>query len=254
MSRASRLLPLAVFLLGVVPMLRAAEPAAGAAGSIRARLVLGGAGWFTNPSFGDTRQFEAYAETATVHSSYAAKTGFGPDLAVQVSLYKGFGVLVGYSLTSRSQDGRFDAQLPHPLYLDRPRSLSGDVTGTKYREGAVCLDLAFAHGNARVDWGLFAGASLFQVQADLLDRLNYTDSYPYDEVTLASAPTRRAKASPTGFNVGGRLDYRIGRHFGAGVLLRYSVGSVKLRATPDATEASFDAGGFQAGAGLRLYF
>ena len=254
MNHSSRLLALTLLgLTAAAPCLHAAEPA-NAPAPDRVRVVLNGAVWFTNPSFADTRQYTEYAETTTVHTSYSVKTGFGPDLAVQLSLYRGLGVLVGYSLTSRNEDGHFDAQVPHPLYLDRPRSLSGDLTGYKYKEGAVYLDLALAGTSGRVDWGLFAGATLFQVEADLLDRLAYHDTYPYDDLTLASAPARRVKASPAGVNVGGRLDYRLGRTFGLGVQLRYSTGSVKLRATPDATQASFNAGGLQAGAGLRLYF
>ena len=41
--------------------------------------------------------------------SYSTKTAFGPDVAVQLSLVRGFGVLVGYSFASRSESGSFDA-------------------------------------------------------------------------------------------------------------------------------------------------
>jgi hypothetical protein len=240
--------------LAATPSLQAAEPAAQPLPSPRVRVVLNGIGAFTNLSFGDTRQYAEYAETTSVSTSYSMKTAFGPDVAVQLSLFRGLGVLVGYSLASRSESGRFEASRPHPLYLNRPRSLSGELTGYKYKEGALQLDLAYGRGSGRLDWSLFAGASVFQVEADLLNQLTFTDTYPYDELTLASAPATRIKASPTGFNVGGRLDYRFGRTFGAGVLVRYSTASVKLRANPDASEVSFDAGGLQAGAGLRLYF
>ena len=56
--------------------------------------------------------------------------------------------------------------------------------------------------------------------------------------------------------MGGRLDYRFGRsrRFGAGVQVLYSTASAKPKAGPDATEASFDAGGLSVGAGLRVYF
>lgn len=246
---------LALLLLAAgVPALHAAETPAQALPQPRVRLVLNGAGSFSSASFSDSRKYIEYAENSTVGTSYSTQTGFGPDLALQVSLYRGLGLLVGYSLAKRSEDGSFDASRPHPLYLARPRSLSGELSGYDYKEGAVHLDLAFARGAGRLDWSLFAGASLFQVEADLLDQLTYKDEYPYDELSLASAPARTVKASPTGWNAGGRLDYRFGRRFGAGLLLRYSTAKVKLRATSDATEASFDAGGLQAGAGLRLYF
>ena len=80
--------------------------------------------------------------------------------------------------------------------------------------------------------------------------------YPYDELTITSTPSTTVKESPTGFNVGGRLDYRFGasRRFGAGVQVLYSSASVKLKAEPAATDATFDAGGLSVGAGLRVYF
>lgn len=256
MNRPSTLLALtALALAAASPAVRAAEPARPEpARPDRVRVVVNGAGWLKSLSFGDTRQYPEYAETTTVHSSYAVKSGFGFDLAVQLNLYRGLGVLVGYSSSSRNESGTFDAQVPHPLYLDQPRSLAGELTGYRYREGAIPLDLAFSHGGGRVEWTLFAGATLFRVEADMLDRLSYNQQYPYDTLTLAAAPARRVKASPTGFNVGGRLDYRFGRSFGLGVQLGYSAASVKLRATTDASQASYDAGGLQAGAGLRLYF
>jgi hypothetical protein len=79
----------------------------------------------------------------------------------------------------------------------------------------------------------------------------YTTSCP-------SPPPRptTVKLSPTGLNGGGRLDYRFGRsrRFGAGVQVLYSTASVKLKAEPAASEASFDAGGLSVGDGVRSYF
>src|SRR5512140_3075210 len=199
--------------LAAAPPLHAAEPSGQPLPAPRVRVVLNGIGCFTNPSFGDTRQYAEFAETTSVSTSYATKTAFGPDVAVQLSLVGGLGVLAGYSFASRSESGSFDASRPHPLYLNRPRTLSGELTGYDYREGALHLDLAYGGGSGRLDWSLFAGASLFRVEADLLSQLAFTDPYPYDELTLAAAPATRVKATPTGFNVGGRLDYRLGRTF-----------------------------------------
>jgi hypothetical protein len=80
--------------------------------------------------------------------------------------------------------------------------------------------------------------------------------YPYDELSITSTPSTTVKQSPTGLNIGGRLDYRFGssRRFGAGVMVRYGSASVSLKAEDAATEATFDAGGLEVGAGLRIYF
>ncbi len=234
---------------------RAAEPPAPGPPPDRFTIALDGAFWPAKASFGDTRQYPEYAETTSVSTSYAQSgAGFGPDLSAQVRLFRDFGLQVGYSHTSRDETGHFDAQRPNPLYLNRPRSLSGDLSGYQYQESALHLDLAFARASGKLVWSLFAGVTRFQVEADLLDHLAFNDTYPYDTLTLAAAPAKRVKQSPTGFNLGGRLDYRFARNFGAGVQLRYSSASVKLQATPDATQVSFDAGGLQLGAGVRLYF
>ncbi len=234
-----------------------AKPAAPApAVPARFRLVLNAAFWPTKTSFSDSRTFTEYAEQTTIHTSYEAGTSFGPDAAVQASLYRGFGLLVGYSHSSRDVTGNVDVSRPHPLYLNRPRSASAEISGYSLSEGAVHLDLAYARAAGHLDWALFAGVSLFQVEVDLLQQPTYDDVYPYDELTITATPTTTVKQSPTGFNVGGRLDYRFGRsrRFGAGVQVLYSKASVKARAVPEATEATFDAGGLSIGGGLRVYF
>jgi hypothetical protein len=222
----------------------------------RVRLVLNGSVWLARPSFSSSQAFTEYAEETTIRASYDTKTGIGPDGAVQVRLFRGLGILVGYSHVSRDLAGKVDVTRPHPLYLNRPRTASADISGYKYTEGALHLDLSYARAAGHFDWALFAGATLFQVKADMLQRPVYDDTYPYDELTIRGTPGASVKNSPTGFNVGGRLDYRFGasRRFGAGVQLLYSRASAKLKATPDAAESSFDAGGLQVGGGLRLYF
>ena len=68
----------------------------------RFRLVLNASFWPTKTSFSDSRTFTEYAEQTTIHTSYEAGSGFGPDAAVQVSLFRGLGLLVGYSHFSRA--------------------------------------------------------------------------------------------------------------------------------------------------------
>jgi hypothetical protein len=237
-----------------------ARPAAPAAAPARVpdrfRLVLNASFWPTKTSYSDSRTFTEYAEQTSIRTSYEASTGLGPDVALQVSLFRGLGVLVGYSHASRDVTGHVDVSRPHPLYLNRHRSASSEISGYGLTEGAVHLDLAYARAVGHLDWALFAGATLFQVEADLLDRPTYDDVYPYDELAITGTPKTTVEESPTGFNVGGRLDYRFGqaRRFGAGVQVLYSRASVKLKAEEAATDASFDAGGLSVGAGLRVYF
>ena len=233
-----------------------AKPAAPAHAPDFIRIVLNASFWPAKTTFSDSRTFTEYAEQTTIRASYEAGSGFGPDVALQVSLFRGLGVLVGYSHLAKDVTGHVDVSRPHPLYLNRNRSASAEISGYGLTEGALHLDLAYARAAGHLDWALFAGATLFQVEADLLGKPTYNDVYPYDELTITSTPSTTVKESPTGFNVGGRLDYRFGRtrRIGAGVQVLYSTASVKLKADPAATEATFDAGGLSVGAGLRVYF
>jgi hypothetical protein len=222
----------------------------------RFRLVLNGSAWPATTSFSDSRTPTEYGEAGTIDTHYEAGPGFGPDVALQVSLFRGLGLLVGYSHVSRDVTGQVEVSRPHPLYLDRPRRASAGISGYGLTQGALHLDLAYARAAGHLDWALFAGATLFQVEADLLQKPAYDEAYPYDELSITATPSTTVTDNATGFNVGGRLDYRFGRsrRFGAGVQVSYSTASVELVAGKDATDARFDAGGLQIGAGLRVYF
>jgi len=213
-------------------------------------------------SYDDQRATTVYAETQTIRTSYEAGSGLGGDGALQVSLYRGLGLLAGYTYGTRDVSGTADVTRPHPLYLNRPRTASAELSGYGYKEGAFDVDVAYSPRALRtargphLDWALFAGVTFFKVEADLLDVPTFDERYPYDQLTILGAPARPIKESATGFNMGGRLDYRFGKSksFGIGLQVRYSAASVELRATDATTPAKIDAGGLSVGAGVRAYF
>jgi len=261
MTRLDRRLALAALasaaLAASASAARAQEPAKPPAKvKDRVCLAVNAAYWPTGPSYADTQTFPEYAEQTTIHTSYDAGSAFGPDLAAQVSVYRGLGLLVGYSHSSRDVAGAVNVSRPHPLYLNQPRIATAETSGYRLTDGAVYLDVAYARPAGRLEWAVFAGVALFQVEADLLSKPRYTDEYPYDDLVIATTPSTRVKESPTGFNIGGRLDYRFGasKTFGAGIQVRYATASAKLKGSPESTEVTFDAGGFSVAAGVRVYF
>jgi hypothetical protein len=222
----------------------------------RLRLVLDFAAQPGSTSYNDVRTPIAYAEPSTIRTSYDAKTGIGAGAALQASFYRGLGVLVGYTHTKRDASGTVDVSRPHPLYLNRPRTASAGLSGSSYSEGAFDADLAYGRSAGALDWALFGGATFFKLDADLLGEPTFDEKYPYDQLTILTTPSIAVQQNATGWNVGGRLDYRFGtsRRFGAGVSVRYSRASVELTAAQASTPATIDAGGLAVGAGLRLYF
>ena len=72
----------------------------------RFRLVLNFAAVPGTTSYSDLRTPTAYAETAQIRTSYDGSTGLGLDAALQASLHRGLGLLVGYSYTTRDATAR----------------------------------------------------------------------------------------------------------------------------------------------------
>ena len=161
----------------------------------RFRLVLNGTLGFTTQSYDDVRTPIVYAEPASIRTSYETGVGFGFDAALQGNFYRGFGALVGFSFVSRDTDGTVDVSLPHPLYLNRPRSVSAEISGYGYTESSADLDLAYARTAGKLDWAVFAGVTLFRVEADLLSTPTFDERYPYDELTITATPAAASKAT-----------------------------------------------------------
>ena len=89
---------------------------------------------------------------------------------------------------ARRDAGTFAATLPHPLYFGAFRPASGDFRGASQSESAVHLDVALLGRGGRLQWSAFAGPSLLALQADLVQRVDYTQAYPFDTVTVTGTP------------------------------------------------------------------
>ena len=251
--RARALLLLSAAALLPAAPLRAQSEDVGA--GKRFRLVLNGAFAPSPLSYDEARRFTEFAETGTLDASYEDDAGKGVDLGVQFNFTKNLGVLAGLSKVSRTGGGTFQAALPHPFFFNQFRRAEGSFDGYDYSETAIHLDLAASKAKGALEFVGFAGVTLFDVKTDIVDTVQYSHSYPYDSVTITGAPKRRESLSPTGFNVGARIDYGIGRskHAGIGLQLRYSKASAEIVPAPGSS-IKFDVGGLQLGLGARLFF
>ena len=229
--------------------------AASAEESARGRVTLFGSGMFAARSlaFSESRTFTEFAETAHVDSSYSADSAAGFDVGVQFDVTRHIGVRASAARARRDRKAAYTASLPHPLYFDKPRTASGELPGSKLTETGGHLDLVLTASRGKLDVSAWGGVSRYKVETELLTGIEYSQSYPYDSVSITATPTIAVRNTPTGFNVGAGLDYRIARHFGVGAQIRY--GSAKAKFNPSGTSTvEIEAGGLQAGGGVRLYF
>lgn len=241
-----------ISLAGLV--LSAAGFVAPATGADRARIFLNGAFDVGSVDYSQSRTFKEFAEDAKLDTQYSAGSGKGVELGFHYRIKGRIGAMASVSFMSRDASASVSASLPHPLYLNQPRQASTTKDGLSYGETTVHVDFVYAiPAGKSLEFFLFAGPSYASVKADVVTRLNYQQSYPFDTVTVAGVDQSEVSDSAFGFNVGGGADYRLGKRFALGAQARFTSASAKL-APAEGPTIDIDAGGFQVAVGVRVSF
>ena len=176
------------------------------------------------------------------------------DVGGSVRLVHRLAVGVAVSSLSRTVDGSVDAKIAHPFFFNAPRSVAGTLSNLKQSERAVHVAAVyFIPLPHTLEIGVFGGPSRFSVKQDLVTDVAYTDSYPFDAATFASATTTSISKTGMGYNVGVDVGWRLSKTIGIGGLIRLTRASTTLSVSAGNTVAA-DLGGLQTGAGVRLIF
>lgn len=219
----------------------------------RLRLDAGGAFGASGIDFTEDRTIRQFAEDGRIRTDYATDPGPGFEGGLLFRVTRNLGVSFGASRVQHDGAASFQASIPHPLYFDRDREVSGSLSGVGQSETALHFDVVYTATKGRLDLHLFAGPTRMTVEADLLQDVQFTQTYPYDTLTVTGTPSQKVSGSAFGFNVGGGVDYRLGKSFGLGAQLRFSRAKTELVGAPGST-VSIDAGGLQVGLGARVFF
>lgn len=244
MASTTRPLAAAISFLVLAPSAQAEE---------RFRLLFNGSFATQSLDYASTRNFTEFAEAGSNTGRFSVDSGIGIDVGLQVNVLKHVGVMASYTRYKQDAGGSFEASLPHPLYFGQPRQASGELPGNSYEESAGHLDVVVSGDTGRLNLSAWGGLSLFTVKGSLLSSVAYTHTYPYDSITISSTPTSAAKDKPKGWNVGAGVDVRLFKHVALGAQVRYSQAKARLSVGELSTE-EFDAGGLQAGGGVRIVF
>jgi hypothetical protein len=195
--------------------------------------------------------FGLYDETATVGTEQSIENGGFIDISGAARLYEQYGVGLAYNSLSKSNPGTFSASLPHPVFFDQPRTLTGSAT-LEHEEKAVHVSaMWFMQYTDKIDFAFGIGPSFFTVRQGFIRGISFTENVTSVTLNAVDAPT--LKESGVGFHLSGDVTYAVTRNIGAGVLLRYTRGGVTFDIA-DGESVDVDAGGFQIGGGIRLRF
>lgn len=192
-------------------------------------------------------------EPAPVTFDVDRRPDFWFDGVIVARIHGRWGVGAAVSYATRDTDGHVGASIPHPFTFNQARSIGGTLAATR-TEIAVHLDAVCrltTHG--RLEVNVSGGGTMFNAKQTLVTDVAYTDAYPFDTATFASASTTRATATAGGFNVGADVTWKRWRRVGLGGLVRYSHASTTFTGG-SGNEATSRLGGLQAGGGARFAF
>lgn len=222
--------------------------------SDRGFLSINGGYRVDSSDFRDHAIVRVNAEDGRFDTDYSVRSGPTFDVFGGVLVTSRFGVGAGVSRYSRSTPIAFLASVPHPLFFNRSRSVSSEVTGPKREELAVHVHAHRVLPVTRtLQVTLFGGPSYFRTVQGIVTSFVYADTYPYDEVSFQRAETAETTAWTLGFNAGGDLAIFFTPRVGVGFSAQYAHATVNV---PSANGGAIDvnAGGVWTGAGLRLRF
>jgi hypothetical protein len=205
--------------------------------------------------FTESLTFSIYDETAAFTGRHEVEGGPVFDISGGVRVWRNLAVGLGYTRVKDSTDVNLDGAVPHPLFFSRPRQAAVRAPGLSHRESAVHLQAVWIQPVIeRFDVALSAGPSFFTVRQQAVSAVDISEvGAPFTAVN-AAVRTVELEESVVGFNVGVDLAYIVYRNVGAGFFMRYTGASVDFDRAAPAASFSRDAGGFQAGGGLRLRF
>jgi hypothetical protein len=207
----------------------------------------------SSTSFDDRFTFDLNHETASVEADYPVDAGPLFDAGFGYRIWKGLGAGIAFSRFSVDSTVQAQATLPHPLFFQRNRQISGETGGLTRDETGVHIQAQYHLAPVGGLYVVVAGGpSLLDIQQSIVTDVNYTEEFPYDTATYAGVDSQRVTGTATGFNVGADFRWMFARNVGVGGLVRYSHATVDL--TRNNRTVKVDAGGTQVGGGIRLAF
>jgi hypothetical protein len=208
----------------------------------------------SSSDFRDHAIFRVNAEDGRFDTDYSVTTGPTFDVFGGVLITSRFGVGGGVSRYSHSTPIAFLGSVPHPLFFNRFRSVTSEVSGLKRAELAVHVQAHHVLPVSRtLQIKLFGGPSYFRTVQGVVAGFVYADTYPYDEASFQHAETAEATAWTLGFNAGGDVAIFFTRRMGIGFSAQYADATVHLQSANGGT-TDVKTGGVSTGAGLRFRF
>lgn len=209
-------------------------------------------------TFVQQTEFMLYGERGIFDAEHAIRSGPSLEAGGGVRVWRDLWLGASHVVEStHTRNVTVNAQVPHPLILNRHRIATGTAAGLEHIERALHVQaLLRIPVTVDFDMTLFAGPTFFEVEEDLIESVTPTETGAASTVELSGIGRSRQSQRMTGFHLGFDMAYMFTRHMGGGLMLRYSTGSADLELPPGSVGPAVEAGagGMEIGAGVRLRF
>jgi hypothetical protein len=203
-----------------------------------------------------TTTFPLYGEEARIDTTHEIGGGFLFDIGGSYKVWENIGVGLSYSRVGSTSDATISGQVPHPDFTNSPRTFSAAANDLEHAENAIHLQaIWFYQYTDKIEFSAFVGPSFYTVTQDFNlapDAGDFTETPPFNSVTLNNVDIVSLKESAAGFNIGGDASYAFTKSLSGVFSLRYSHASADFNV--DGQTVSLDVGNAQIGAGVRIRF
>jgi hypothetical protein len=216
----------------------------------RTRLAVSGGAQLTVP-ISESITLDKYVEPTPVTADAADSPVPLVDGGVIVRVAGNVGIAGAVSFVGGSREADVSAEIPHPFYFNRRRSISGQVAGVYHAEMAAHAGGVYLIAMRRVDVAVSGGASYFRVDQDLVSDVTFSETFPYDTASFTSASLTRVTETAIGYHAAADVNWKLSPRWGLGALVRFARAEIPFTVNGlDAGTAKV--GGVQIAGGLRF--
>jgi hypothetical protein len=207
----------------------------------------------SSTTFRTTSTIDKNHEQGELSTTHSILPGPVYDISAGGRIKGNLGIGYAASYFRRTEVAEISGGVPHPFYFNQPRAISGQ-SNLRREDLAIHLDAMWLIPvTESFQVALFGGPTYFRVTQHMVQDVEISEEYPFDEVHLTGATSTREHASKIGMNGGVDLSWFFSEHVGVAGIVRYSRAIVSMP-SPGGSSTSIETGGLQNGAGIRVRF
>ncbi len=211
----------------------------------------------TSTSFSGEQTFQQYLEQGSFTFERSVPKAPFYDAGLAVRLWRGLHAGAAVSIFENTGSGEIAARVPHPLFFNQQRRVTGEIPGVERREVGQHISAGWAIPAAGgIDFVIFGGPSIFTTEQVFVTTLMLAldkEVYPFDTLAFPGVVTEKKRDNVIGYHAGVDMTWRFTDKVGVGLLVRYGKGTKDFTPTGGAP-VEIEVGGLHAGGGLRLIF